>query len=88
MHNDLKLENIMVGDGDGQNKHEIRLIDFGLATAHDMRAIDLSYFKHYKGNPAFSSSNSMKGGERSQKDDLIMLAYMLVYLSQGFLPYL
>ena len=32
LHNDLKLENIMVGDGDGQNMHEVRLIDFGLAT--------------------------------------------------------
>lgn len=34
VYNDLKLDNILVGDKDDQNLHQIRMIDFGLATPY------------------------------------------------------
>ena len=30
-YNDLKLDNILVGDKNGENLHQIRLVDFGFA---------------------------------------------------------
>ena len=32
VYNDLKLDNIVVGDKNNENLHKIRLIDYGLTT--------------------------------------------------------
>ena len=92
VYNDLKLDNIMVGDlnSSPESLCQIKLIDFGLATAY----IDVKN-KHikqevadYVGNLAFCSNNAMNYMSLSRRDDLISLCYLLVYILQGRLEFL
>ena len=34
VHNDLKLDNILVGDGKSENLNKIKLIDFGFSSCY------------------------------------------------------
>ena len=68
------------------------IVDFGLAkkychptTGHH---IPLHQAQHTTGTPAFSSIHAHLGAELGRRDDLESLAYMLIYLAQGSLPWL
>ena len=70
VHNDIKLDNILVGFKDPK---VIFLIDFGLASAyHDDRGQHISkkFLKKFSGNFLFASLNSCKGNSKSRKDDV------------------
>jgi serine/threonine protein kinase len=83
VHNDLKLENIVVGDKNNMGLRNIRLIDFGYASAivRDPCKTD------FCGNLAFASKYALRFQRTSQRDDLISLAYILVYLHKGQLSF-
>ena len=95
IYNDLKLENILIGastdskdtlDTNDSSKHQIKLIDFGLAT----RYLDSSghHVKdemrdHFIGNMALGSAHTMSFQTASRRDDLVSLCYLLVLMIQG-----
>ena len=95
VYNDLKTDNILVGNYRcSDSLHQLKLIDFGLATAYlttekgTGKKIHIEQGKKYfQGNLAFSSFNAFNNKVLSRKDDLISLVYLLVYLSTGKLPF-
>ena len=62
--------------------HEIRLIDFGLATKYrDSNNKHLEQTgQSFNGNLAFCSKNALNFMTQSRRDDLISLNYILLYL--------
>ena len=86
VHNDLKLQNILVGDSNGKGLDRITLIDFGLSSSfYDVygKHIPKAQNSSGKGNLAFSSFSCLNGGRTSRKDDLISLLYIMFYLYSG-----
>jgi serine/threonine protein kinase len=92
VHNDLKLDNILVGDRDSSFKSlsEIKLIDLGFNTRYVTRKGEhiTEELKYSKGNIAFASKNVLNGIVPSRRDDLISLTYMLLYMLTGSFEFL
>ena len=91
IHNDLKLENILIGDQYGGSLDQIKLIDFGFVQSiYDLEGHHISDVerKSFEGNPAFCSYNAVQGKTLSRRDDLISLVYILLYLCFGSLIFL
>ena len=96
IYNDLKLDNLVIGDapelGDpNANLHKIRLIDYGLAKKYvDDRGLHLPEQQStaFEGNLIFSSANGQNLRSTSRRDDLISLCYLLIYSLEGSLPWL
>ena len=94
-YNDLKLDNILVGDckempNYKQTLHKIRMIDFGLAKRYikkDGTHIDFSDNKKFCGTAKYASIAAHENHEQSRKDDLEAIAYILIYLFKGKLPW-
>jgi serine/threonine protein kinase len=86
VHNDLKPDNILVGDESSspQSLGEIRLIDFGFAT----KISSTNKSGTFQGCLAYSSFNSMSYQATTEKDDLISLVYVLLHLHKGNLSFL
>jgi serine/threonine protein kinase len=89
VHLDVKPDNFMMGTGDKSNR--VFLIDFGLtrlfrnpATCKhvtQVKGLDVT------GTVRYSSINSHLGRTQSRRDDLESLAYTIVYLVKGRLPW-
>lgn len=96
LYNDLKLNNIVIGDAPeykdhDQTLHKIRLIDFGLTQKYqDNTGNHVALKKHgtFKGNIIFASKNAFNLLTQSRRDDLISLCYFLLYIIDGDLPFL
>ena len=70
IHNDLKLENILVGKND---PHIIYLIDFGLACKYleeDGTHVEKQFINKFSGNFMYASLNSCRGNTKSRRDDI------------------
>ena len=93
IYNDLKLDNILVGDKDSslQSLSKITLIDFGLCSSYldkDGKHVKDEAQKCFMGNMAMASVNAMNFRTVSRRDDLISLCYLLIYMVQGKLKFL
>ena len=68
------------------------IVDFGLAQKyrHTTTGIHIPFHRvqSIRGTPAFSSIHSHLGAEIGRRDDLESLAYTLIYLVRGSLPWL
>lgn len=88
VHNDLKLENIVVGIRDPSKLH---LIDFGLTQTfvdENGEHIKKCYMKNFSGNFIFSSLNSCRGFNKSRRDDIESIFYILIFmLNNQYLPW-
>ena len=89
IHRDIKPENFLIGKN---NKiSTIYLCDFGLAKRfRDTKTgnhIPYTTKKHFTGTPVFASVYTHLGCEQSRRDDLESLAYILIYLGTGTLPW-
>ena len=89
IHRDLKPENLLVGLGNKQNL--IYIIDFGLSKKFrdpkTLKHIQYKEGKHLTGTARYASINTHVGIEQSRRDDLESLAYVLLYLVRGNLPW-
>jgi len=90
VHGDVKPANFLMGLGDRDN--QVYLIDFSLARMYrDTKThLHIPYNKNCypTGTASFASINNHLGVERSRRDDMESLAYILVYLLRGSLPWL
>ena len=80
IHNDIKLENILVS---GQDPSKILLIDFGLSQKYlnpDGSHIKKKQLEKFSGNFLFASFNSCRGCNKSRRDDLQSIMLLMVYL--------
>ena len=86
LHNDIKPENLMTGLSD---KNTIYLIDFGFSTFYikDGKHVADEHIGTSNGTLLYKSINSIKMRNLSRKDDLESLAYNLVELMTGKLPW-
>ena len=89
IHRDIKPENFLIGNPDSST---IYLIDFGFAkkyrSSRTKKHIAYKVNKHFPGTIAFLSLNATKGIEQTRRDDLESLAYSLIYLFNGTLPWI
>jgi len=88
VHRDVKPENFAMGSG--QSSRVVYLIDFGLSKSFvdpaTQQHLEPRYVKGLAGTPRFASLRA-HCAEQSRRDDLESLAYTLIYLLQGSLPW-
>ena len=81
MHNDVKLENLLVGHTDTDRLY---LIDFGLASHYldeeTGEHIEKKNLRKFSGNFMFASLNALRGNNKSRRDDFESAIYVLIYL--------
>jgi len=97
IHQDLKPPNICIGNFEGSDTSKVYLIDMGLATQYTKKKIlrkPVTKEEHIKegdapqhGNIAFGSLNSLSGKQLSRRDDIISLAYLLLYCLTREIPH-
>jgi len=89
LHRDIKPDNLLMGRG--RKAHNVYLIDYGLAKKYmDVTTqIHIPYrdLKGLTGTARYASVPTHAGVEQSRRDDLESLAYVLVYLFNGALPW-
>ena len=89
IHRDLKPENFVMHTGP-DNTSKLYCIDFGLAKRYikkDGTHIDFSDNKKFCGTAKYASIAAHENHEQSRKDDLEAIAYILIYLFKGKLPW-
>lgn len=87
VHRDLKPQNFCLHLKD---KSEIFLIDYGLAKKYCVDGkthIPYSQKRSLKGTVRYASLNTHLSVEQSRRDDLISLAYIIVFMVKGSLPW-
>lgn len=88
IHRDIKPENLVFGRG---SLEELHLIDFGFAKRYTEKGRHHIPMKRtsaaFLGNGPFASLRSHAGLQQSRRDDLESVAYILLYVSVGFIPW-
>ena len=89
IHRDIKPDNFTTGLGHLNN--HLYLIDFGLAkkyrSSKTLEQYPMRTGKKLTGTARYASVNALGGVEQSRRDDLESIAYVLVYLAKGSLPW-
>jgi casein kinase I family protein HRR25 len=86
IHRDVKPDNFVFN----QDGTDVYIIDFGLCKKYidnDNKHIEMKTGKTIIGTPNFVSVNVHNGVEPSRRDDLISVAYIILYLINGGLPW-
>jgi serine/threonine protein phosphatase PrpC len=82
VHRDLKPQNIMIcKDG------TLRIMDFGIARASDMRRLTFVGFSPAMGTPDYMAPEQVKGKRGDNRTDIYSLGAMLYEMVTGKLPF-
>lgn len=87
LHRGIRPEHIVFDDGALGRLH---LIDFGWAKKFrdkERNHIAMQTKKQLLGDPAFASLNAHLGFQQGRRDDIESVAFVLLYLSAGLLPW-
>lgn len=88
LHRDLKPDNFVMGMGSSAN--DLTLIDFGLSTRwreRDGTIVPPCEGRGFVGTMRFVSGNVHRGLRQARRDDVESLAWVLVWLLKGRLPW-
>ncbi|KAI6673558.1 hypothetical protein NL676_001464 [Syzygium grande] len=77
VHGDVKPENFLLGQPGSADEKKLYLIDLGLASRPDV----------FRGTIRYASVHAHLGRTGSRRDDLESLAYTLIFLLKGRLPW-
>jgi serine/threonine-protein kinase len=82
VHRDLKPQNVMIcKDG------SLRIMDFGIARATDMRRLTFVGFTPAMGTPDYMAPEQVKGRRGDERTDIYSLGAMLYEMVTGKLPF-
>jgi serine/threonine-protein kinase len=82
VHRDLKPQNVMVCDGGS-----IRIMDFGIAKATEMRRITFAGLSPAMGTPDYMAPEQVKGRRGDERTDIYSLGAMLYEMTTGRVPF-
>ena len=89
IHRDIKPDNFVVGLGNHANT--LYIIDFGLAKMyrdpHTLIHNEMVMRKKLIGTARYASIHALQGMEQSRRDDIESVAYLVLYLINGSLPW-
>lgn len=87
LHKDIKPDNFTL---DFRDPRKLFCIDFGISGRYLKRNgehVDFSNNRKFCGTPRYASIAAHKNQEQSRKDDLESIAYILIYMYKGKLPW-
>ncbi|KAL4354225.1 hypothetical protein GQ457_06G020140 [Hibiscus cannabinus] len=92
VHGDVKPENFLLGQPGSADEKKLYLIDLGLASrwkdAHSDKHVDYDQRPDvFRGTVRYASVHAHLGRTGSRRDDLESLAYTLIFLIKGRLPW-
>ncbi|KAI5651244.1 hypothetical protein M9H77_37249 [Catharanthus roseus] len=91
VHGDVKPENFLLGPPGTPNEKKLFLVDLGLATRwRDASGLHVEYDQRpdvFRGTVRYASVHAHLGRTGSRRDDLESLAYTLIFLLRGRLPW-
>ncbi|KAM7509498.1 hypothetical protein LguiA_019951 [Lonicera macranthoides] len=92
VHGDVKPENLLLGQPGTPNEKKLYLVDLGLASkwrdASSGRHVDYDQKPDvFRGTVRYASVHAHLGRTGSRRDDLESLAYTLIFLLKGKLPW-
>ncbi|HEY3898772.1 MAG TPA: protein kinase [Chthoniobacter sp.] len=82
VHRDLKPQNIMIC-----NDGSLRIIDFGIAKATEMRRITFAGFSPTLGTPDYMAPEQVKGQRGDERTDIYSLGAVLYEMTTGSVPF-
>ena len=89
IHRDIKPDNFTMGLNEDNNK--LFIIDFGLSKKFrdpkTLKQNPLIKRKKITGTARYASIKALEGYEQSRRDDLESVAYLIIYLLKGILPW-
>lgn len=89
VHRDLKPDNFLMGIG--KLSHHVYLIDYGLSTKFTSTTTgqhrEITSGRNFVGTTRYASLRTHQGFSQSRRDDMEQLAYILIYLYRGRLPW-
>ncbi|CAE6107740.1 unnamed protein product [Arabidopsis arenosa] len=90
VHGDVKPENFLLGQPGTADEKKLYLIDLGLASKWKESGLHVEYDQRpdvFRGTIRYASVHAHLGRTGSRRDDLESLAYTLVFLLKGRLPW-
>ncbi|XP_019257568.1 PREDICTED: casein kinase 1-like protein HD16 [Nicotiana attenuata] len=92
IHGDVKPENFLLGQPSTPHEKKLFLVDLGLATKwrENTKGLHVVYDQRpdmFRGTVRYASAHAHLGRTASRRDDLESLAYTLIFLHQGRLPW-
>lgn len=90
IHRDIKPDNFLFGPQGSKSQDQLRVIDLGLAKEYKDETgkhIDFNANSMPMGTARYMSIKSHQACQQSRRDDLEAVAYMLLYLLKGHMPW-